>query len=174
MISIFMTIVFYLIFFLLTLIYIRLKKNTRPRNIFFFMMIIVLIAYYISFLIFFDLDSSGRKFEFVANLFFLILCCLTTWNVFYSILWGFSGGIISDLYENKDIRTMEKVISLYDPNDGSNMNRMMKRRVPNLTEGGYITFHEETLHLTFKGHFIAIFTSLLQTFFNLGLGGGIH
>ena len=106
------------------------------------------------------------------------------WNAFYSLLWGFSGGLMHDLYKEEDLRHVDRLIGSYerspqrgsrdgDPERGPGLDRILSRRLPNLEAGGYIDVRDETLRLRWKGRIIALGTLAAFKIFSLGMGGGI-
>ena len=99
------------------------------------------------------------------------LMCLTLWNSFYSLLWGFSGGLIHDLYNDVDLRHVDRLIRSYEGDAG--LDRILARRLPNLAAGGYIDLQGDTLRLRWKGRIIASGTLVAFKTFSLGMGGGI-
>ena len=42
-----------------------------------------------------------------------MLMCLTMWNSFYSLLWGFSGGLMHDLYNDEELRHVDRLVRSY-------------------------------------------------------------
>lgn len=99
------------------------------------------------------------------------LACLTFWNAFYSLLWGFSGSLMHDLINDVTLRDAERLIRSYE-GDGE-IDRLLARRLPNLVGGGWVTFDPPTLRLRPKGRLIAAGTVAAFKFFSLGMGGGI-
>jgi hypothetical protein len=99
------------------------------------------------------------------------LICLTLWNAFYSLLWGFSGGLMHDLYNETDLRHVDRLVGSYEGDAG--VDRILARRLPNLAAGGYIDLRDDTLHLRWKGRVIALGTLVAFKTFSLGMGGGI-
>src|SRR6185436_17296821 len=85
-----------------------------------------------------------------------LLACLTMWNAFYSLLWGFSGTMMYELYTETSLRDCERLIKAYE-GDGD-VDRMMARRLPNLVSGGWVLVDDKTLHLRPKGKLLAMGT----------------
>jgi hypothetical protein len=117
------------------------------------------------------LESLDDRAGLLACLLAQALVCLTMWNFFYSVLWGFSGGLIHDLYNEPDLRDVDRLVRSYDRGDG--LDRILARRLPNLAAGGYIDLQEGTLRLRPKGRFIAWGTLAAFKAFSLGMGGGV-
>jgi hypothetical protein len=99
------------------------------------------------------------------------LACLTIWNAFYSLLWGFSGSLIHDLHNDPALRDRERLIRSYEGERG--VDRILARRLPNLAGGGWVDLSGETLRLRSKGRLIAVGTLVAFKAFSLGLGGGV-
>jgi len=99
------------------------------------------------------------------------LACLTMWNAFYSLLRGFSGSLMYDMFNEAALRDRERLVRSYEGGDG--MDRILARRLPNLVRGGWVESRGETLRLRPKGRAIAIGTLAAFKVFSLGMGGGI-
>jgi hypothetical protein len=93
------------------------------------------------------------------------------WNSFYSLLWGFSGGLMHDLYNEPALRQVDALIASYQ-GEGA-LDRILSRRLPNLEAGGYLEQRRDVLRLRWKGRIIAIGTLAAFKAFSLGMGGGI-
>ena len=65
-----------------------------------------------------------------------LLACLTMWNAFYSLLWGFSGSMMYDLFNDPSLLDRERLIRSY-VGDGP-VDRILARRLPNLERGGWV------------------------------------
>jgi len=81
----------------------------------------------------------------LAALLLQLLACLTMWNAFYSLLWGFSGSLMHDLFTDATLRDRERLIKSYE-GDGE-MDRILARRVPNLVRGGWVATDGQSLTL---------------------------
>ena len=68
--------------------------------------------------------------------------CLTMWNAFYSLLWGFSGGMMYDLYNDPRCCDRERLIRSYAATAG--VDRILARRLPNLERGGWVNIESQT------------------------------
>jgi hypothetical protein len=97
--------------------------------------------------------------------------CLTIWNTFYSLLWGFSGGLMHDLYNHEQVRDVGRLVGSYR-GEGT-IDRILGRRLPNLETGGYVELTDHELRLRPKGRVIALGTLVAFKLFSLGMGGGI-
>jgi hypothetical protein len=100
-----------------------------------------------------------------------LLACLTLWNAFYSVLWGFSGSLINDLFNEPALRDRERLVQSY-AGDGE-LDRIMARRLPNLIRGGFVDRNGRTLRLCPKGAVLALGTLMSFKLFSLGMGGGV-
>jgi hypothetical protein len=106
-----------------------------------------------------------------CDLLLQLLACLTMWNAFYSVLWGFSGSLIYDLFNDAALCHREHLIRSYE-GDGE-LDRILARRLPNLVRGGWVDRRDRTLHLRPKGAVMAIGTLASFKVFSLGMGGGV-
>lgn len=148
-----------------------------PRN-YFLLFLLVFAAVYL----FLTLPFSSEMTEvqlaaWFSGLVSYVLVCFTMWNTFYSVLWGFSGGLLADFVSQNELRSVERIVAHYrgpmDPNDVKAMDRMLKRRVPGLLGGQYVEGTETGFRSLGKGKFLALITLFLYWFFALGRGGGI-
>lgn len=158
-------------FFVLSWVTVRLVRPTQPRRFF--------LAYGLSLLLIaadiyvrlWPLESLDEGAGLLACVLAQTLVCLTMWNFFYSVLWGFSGGLMHDLYNEPGLRHVDHLVRSYDRQDG--LDRILARRLPNLAASGYIDLNEGTLRLRPKGRAIARGTLAAFKVFSLGMGGGI-
>lgn len=158
-------------FFLLSLVTVRLVRPRQPRTFFLAYGILLLgvaAAFYVRL---WPLQTIDDGVGLLACLSLQALMCLTMWNTFYSVLWGFSGGLMHDLYNEEPIRQVGRLVRSYERADG--LDRILSRRLPNLAAGGYVDLDGSTLRLRPKGRIIAIGTLLAFKVFSLGMGGGI-
>ena len=160
------------VFFLLSLATVRLIKPKQPR-LFFLSYAVALLPVtawaYVSFWPFVGAEDAAGL---LACLLLQMLLCLTFWNSFYSLLWGFSGGLVFDLYNDAGLRHADRLIRSYE-GDVPGTDRIMARRLPNLMAGGYITVTGDSLELRPKGRLIAMGTLVAFKAFSLGMGGGV-
>lgn len=158
-------------FFLLSLATVRLVRPKQPKVYFLAFATLLLAGAVGVYLKIWGLGSTENCLGMMACLLLQVLMCLTMWNSFYSLLWGFSGGLMHDLLNDPSSRRIDSLIRLYD-GDGS-LNRILARRVPNLAAGGYVDFRSDVLRLRPKGRLIAVGTLCTFKLFSLGMGGGI-
>lgn len=172
-------------FFLLSLVTVRVLKPRQPRLFFlgFASLLLVVAAY--AYVRLWPLNSLDDGAGLLACLLLQTLMCLTMWNAFYSLLWGFSGGLMHDLYNDEHLRHVDRLIGSYERGPqrglvGSNgdaenigLDRILSRRLPNLEAGGYIEVRDENIRLKGKGRIIALGTLAAFRAFSLGMGGGI-
>lgn len=158
-------------FFLLSLATVRVFRPAQPRKFFLLFALLLLVATTAVYVRLWPLARMDDAIGLVACLFLQLLACLTMWNAFYSLLWGFSGSLMYDLANEPALRHHERLIRSYE-GDGE-MDRMMARRLPQLVKGGWITYGDRTLRLEPKGRLMAIGTALAFRIFSLGMGGGI-
>ena len=94
------------------------------------------------------------------------------WNSFYSLLWGFSGGLMHDLYNDEALRHVDRLVRSYEGADG--LDRILARRLPNLAAGGYIELQRRR-RCGCGGRAASSRSGTLAAFktFSLGMGGGV-
>lgn len=160
-----------IVFFLLSLVTVRAFRPRDPKRFFLaFAVLIVTIdalAYRSLWPIFRLEDALGLA----CDLLLQLLACLTMWNAFYSLLWGFSGSLIYDLFNEPPLRNSERLIRSYE-GDGE-LDRILMRRLPNLVRGGWVDRRGPALHLRPKGALLALATLASFKLFSLGMGGGV-
>ena len=162
-------------FFLLSLVTVRVLKPRQPRLFFLgFAVLLVAVAAGVYVRVW-PLNSLDDGAGLLACLLLQTLMCLTMWNAFYSLLWGFSGGLMHDLYNDERLRHVDRIVGSYE-RDAKNigLDRILSRRLPNLEAGGYIEVRDETIRLQWKGRIIALGTLAAFRTFSLGMGGGIN
>jgi len=171
-------------FFLLSLVTVRALKPRQPRLFFLgYAALLLVVAAYV-YVRLWPLNSLDDGAGLLACLLLQTLMCLTMWNAFYSLLWGFSGGLMHDLYNDEDLRHVDRLIGSYergperrvpgDPINEAGLDRILSRRLPNLEAGGYIEVRDETIRLRWKGRIIALGTLAAFRTFSLGMGGGVN
>jgi hypothetical protein len=160
-----------LVFFLLSLVTVRLFRPADPKRFFLGYATLLLIAAAWVSVRLWPVDSMGALAGLVCCLLLQALICLTMWNSFYSLLWGFSGGLMHDLYNDDELRHIDRLVRSYQGAGG--FDRILARRLPNLAAGGYIELRDQTLRLRWKGRVIAVGTLVAFKTFSLGMGGGV-
>ena len=158
-------------FFLLSLVTVRALKPRQPRLFFLGYAVLLLVVAACVYVRLWPLNSLDDGAGLLACLLLQTLMCLTMWNSFYSLLWGFSGGLMHDLYNDESLRQVDRLIGSYERDTG--LDRILSRRLPNLEAGGYVQVRDETLRLRWKGRIIALGTLAALKTFSLGMGGGI-
>ncbi len=110
----------------------------------------------------------------VACLLLQALVCLTMWNAFYSLLWGFSGSLMYDLLQRRArCATVDRLVRSYQGADPV-LDRILARRLPNLAARRLgRACGTTTLRLRPKGRVIALGTLAAFKVFSLGMGGGV-
>jgi hypothetical protein len=160
------------IFFLLSLVTVRTLKPRQPRLFFMGFAALLLVAAAYVYARLWPLKSLDDAAGLLACLLLQTLMCLTMWNAFYSLLWGFSGGLMHDLYNEEDLRHVDRLVGSYESATG--LDRILSRRLPNLEAGGYIEVRDGTIQLRWKGRIIAVGTLAAFRTFSLGMGGGVN
>lgn len=159
------------LFFLLSLATVRILRPGQPRLFFLgYAALLLFVAAYV-YVRLWPLNSLDDGAGLLACLLVQALVCVTMWNSFYSLLWGFSGGLMHDLYNDEHLRHVDRLVGSYER--GTGLDRILSRRLPNLEAGGYIEVRDETLRLRWKGRLIALGTLAAFKAFSLGMGGGI-
>ena len=159
------------VFFLLSLVTVRLLRPADPKRFFLRYATVLLIAAAYLYVRLWPLESMEALAGLVCCLLLQALIRLTMWNSFYSLLWGFSGGLMHDLYNEDELRHVDRLVRSYQGVGG--LDRILARRLPNLAAGGYIELREQTLRLRWKGRVIAVGTLAAFKTFSLGMGGGV-
>jgi hypothetical protein len=164
-----------ILFFLLSLVTVRALRPRQPRLFFLGYAMVLLAAAAYVYVRLWPLDTTADGAGLIACLLVQLLACLTMWNSFYSLLWGFSGGLMHDLYNEADLRHVDVLVRSYQggAGDQAGLDRILSRRLPNLEAGGYVDVHEGTLRLRRKGQVIALGTLAAFKVFSLGMGGGV-
>jgi hypothetical protein len=172
------------LFFLLSLATVRILRPGQPRLFFLgYAALLLFVAAYV-YVRLWPLNSLDDGTGLLACLLVQALMCVTMWNAFYSLLWGFSGGLMHDLYNEEHLRHVDRLVGSYerapqrgsragDPERETGLDRILSRRLPNLEAGGYVEVRDETLRLRWKGRLIALGTLAAFKTFSLGMGGGI-
>lgn len=159
------------IFFLLSLITVRVARPRDPKRFFLAYALLLLAGTAAAYLTVWPLDTIDDALGLVCALLVQLLACLTMWNAFYSLLWGFSGSMMYDLFNDPSLLDREKLIRSY-VGDGA-VDRILARRLPNLERGGWVAIEGQTLRLRPKGTFMAVGTLAAFKVFSLGMGGGV-
>ena len=158
-------------FFVVSWATVRFVRPREPRRFFLIYALLLLVATTIVYLQQWPLRQVEDVLGLAASLLLQLLACLTMWNAFYSLLWGFSGSLMYDLFNDPALRDRERLIRSYE-GDGD-VDRILARRVPNLVRGGWVDARGDTLQLRPKGRLMALGTLLSFKVFSLGMGGGI-
>ncbi len=159
-------------FFLLSLLTVRILKPRQPRVFFLVYATLLLILAAFVYLRLWPLERLDDDIGLLTCLLVQALMCLTMWNSFYSLLWGFSGGLMHDLYNDPELRHVDRLVRSYQRESG--LDRILARRLPNLELGGYVDCRDDTLRLRWKGRMIALGTLAAFKVFSLGMGGGVN
>src|SRR5437870_4173856 len=117
-------------FFVLALATVRLARPKTPRMFFLVYVLLLLIASAVILCTWWPIHALDDAIALAACLVLQLVACLTMWNSFYSLLWGFSGTMMYELYTEPSLRDRERLIRSYE-GDGE-IDRMMARRLPSL------------------------------------------
>lgn len=158
-------------FFLLSLATVRLLRPHDPKRFFLAYALLLLIGTGLVYLTLWPLETIDDALGLASALLIQLLACLTMWNAFYSLLWGFSGSLMYDLYNDESLLDRERLIRSY-LGDGV-VDRILARRLPNLERGGWVALESQTLRLRPKGVVMAVGTLAAFKVFSLGMGGGV-
>ena len=167
-------------FFLLSLVTVRTIKPRQPRVFFLAYALLLLGATTYAYIQLWPLATLDDRVGLLSCLLLQLLVCLTMWNAFYSLLWGFSGGLMHDLHNEERLRQVDRLVASYEqaggagaPRGEAGLDRILSRRLPNLEAGGYLELRDHTLRLRPKGRMIALGTLAAFKFLSLGMGGGV-
>ena len=158
-------------FFLLSLATVRIFRPRDPKRFFLAFALLLLVAAGLVYVSLWPIERLEEALGFVSGLLVQLLACLTIWNAFYSVLWGFSGSLMYDLFNDESLRDRERLIRSY-AGDGP-VDRILARRLPNLVSGGWVDSRGQTLRLRPKGRMMALGTLAACKVFSLGMGGGV-
>jgi len=159
------------VFFLLSLITVRVAQPRDPKRFFLAYALLLLAGTAVAYLTIWPLETIDDALGLVSALLVQLLACLTMWNAFYSLLWGFSGSMMFDLFNDRSLLNRDKLIASY-VGDGP-VDRILARRLPNLERGGWVAIDSQTLRLRPKGMVMAVGTVAAFRLFSLGMGGGV-
>lgn len=151
-------------------------KPKVPRNYFLALLVLYGLVYLKVTAFSFSEASDLQITAWFSALIFYVLSCFTFWNSFYSVLWGFSGGMLADFCSDSKLLKVDEIVHFYEGAAGQSddqMNRMLLRRLPSLETGGYIEKRDGQYRTLPKGNLLARITKFLYSFFALGKGGGI-
>ena len=160
------------VFFLLSLVTIRLVRPRAPRLVFLMYASLTLAGEAAIYLVLWPTERIDDALGLAACLLVHMLLCVTAWNSFYSLLWGFSGGLCHDLLHDVRLRRVDRLVGSYE--HASDLDRILARRVPNLVAGRYIEYRGDTLRLCARGRVIARGALTAFKLFSLGMGGGLN
>jgi hypothetical protein len=160
-----------LTFFALSLATVRLLGPADPKRFFLAFALLVLIGDAFLYQALWPIERIEDALGLGCDLLLQLLACLTTWNAFYSLLWGFSGSLMYDMFNVPALRNRERLIRSYE-GDGD-VDRILARRLPNLIRGGWVDRRDTTLRLRPKGLVMALGTLASFKVFSLGMGGGV-
>jgi hypothetical protein len=158
-------------FFALSWATVRLFQPRDPKRFFLIYALLLVAVVAVVSVSLWPLERLEDALGLVAGLLTQLLVCLTMWNAFYSLLWGFSGSMMYDLFNDESLRDREALIRSY-AGDGV-LDRILARRLPNLVGGGWVKRSNQTLTLRPKGSVLAIGTLAAFKLFSLGMGGGV-
>ena len=158
-------------FFVLSWATVRLFHPRDPKRFFLAYALLLLAGTAFAYQALWPIDRIEDALGLACDLLLQLLACLTMWNAFYSVLWGFSGSLIHDIVSEPTLRHRERLIRSYE-GDGA-LDRILERRLPNLVRGGWVERRGTTLRLRPKGLVMAVGTLASLKVFSLGMGGGV-
>ena len=158
-------------FFVLSWTTVRVLRPRDPKRFFLVYALALLAASAVVYVWLWPLETIEDALGLASSLLAQLLVCLTMWNAFYSLLWGFSGSMMYDLFNDASLRDREALVKSY-AGDGV-VDRILARRLPNLVRGGWVATHGQTLRLRPKGRVMALGTLAAFKVFSLGMGGGV-
>jgi hypothetical protein len=158
-------------FFVLSLATVRLLRPRDPKRFFLGYALLLLIGAAAVYRALWPIHRIEDALGLACDLLLQLLACLTMWNAFYSLLWGFSGSMMYDLLNDPALSDRARLIRSYQ-GDGE-VDRILARRLPNLVRGGWVERRGRTLRLRPKGMLMAVGALASFKVFSLGMGGGI-
>lgn len=158
-------------FFLVSLATVRIVRPRDPKRFFLIYAAGLAIGMALVYRALWPIDRVEDALGLVCTLMLQVLACLTMWNTFYSVLWGFSGSLMHDMFNDTALCHRERLIRSYE-GDGT-LDRILARRLPNLERGGWVDVRDGTLRIRPKGQVVAIGTLASFKLFSLGMGGGV-
>jgi hypothetical protein len=159
------------LFFAISLLTVRLFRPRDPKRFFLAYAALLAIAAALVYRALWPIERIEDALGLACALLLQVLACLTMWNTFYSVLWGFSGSLMHDLFSDPALRDRERLIRSYEGSGA--LDRILARRLPNLVRGGWLDLRDDTLRLRPKGLVIAVGTLASFKLFSLGMGGGV-
>jgi hypothetical protein len=159
------------LFFALSWATVFLFQPRDPKRFFLGYALLLLIASALVYRRLWPIDRAEDALGLLCDLLLQLLACLTMWNAFYSVLWGFSGSLICDLFNEPALRHRDRLIRSYE--GSGDLDRILARRLPSLVRGGWVERHDRTLRLRPKGVVMAVGTLASFKVFSLGMGGGV-
>ena len=158
-------------FFVLSWTTVRVLRPRDPKRFFLAYALLLLVGAVFVYRALWPIERIEDALGLASDLLLQLLACLTMWNVFYSLLWGFSGSLMFDMFNEPALRNRERLNRSYE-GDGE-LDRILARRLPNLVRGGWVERREKTLRLRPKGRVVALGTLASFKAFSLGMGGGV-
>ena len=124
-------------FFLLSLVTVRVFQPRDPKRFFFLYGVLLLAATAAVVVRGWPLNDVVDVLGLLGCLLLQALACLTMWNAFYSLLWGFSGSMMYDVHNIASLRDRDRLVLSYQGADPLR-DRILARRLPNLAGGGWV------------------------------------
>ena len=159
------------LFFVVSFVTVRVFQPRDPKRFFLVYLLLIAAAETVIYPRLWPIATLEDALGLAGGVLVQMIACFTMWNSFYSLLWGFSGGLMYDLVNDASLCDRDRLVRSYE-GDGE-VDRMMARRLPGMTGGGWLTRRGSDLTLTPKGRLIALGTILSYKVFSLGAGGGI-
>jgi len=150
---------------------VRVFRPRDPKRFFLAYALLLLIGAAFLYQTLWPIERIEDALGLACDLLLQLLACLTLWNAFYSLLWGFSGSLIYDMFNQPALCNRERLIRSYE-GDGD-LDRILARRLPNLVRGGWVDRRDRMLRLRPKGLVMAVGTLASFRLFSLGMGGGV-
>lgn len=158
-------------FFVLSWTTVRLLRPRDPKRFFLAYALLLLVGAAFAYRALWPIERIEDALGLAGDLLLQLLACLTMWNAFYSLLWGFSGGLMYDMFNDPALRHRERLNRSYE--GGGELDRILARRLPALVRGGWVERRGQTLRLRPKGYVMALGTLASFKLFSLGMGGGV-
>src|SRR5690349_6688458 len=102
------------IFFVVSFLTVRLFHPRDPKRFFLIYLLLIAAAQSVVYRRLWPLETIEDLLGLASGVLVQMLACFTMWNSFYSLLWGFSGGLMHDLFNEPALRDRERLIRSYE------------------------------------------------------------
>src|SRR5262245_46459812 len=100
-------------FLVLAIAIVRGCRPAQPRRWFLVLLLAMAVGVGVLFSAVHPVRDVNDAIAFTACVLLQALLSFTVWNTFYSILWGFSGGLCHDLLADERLRHVDRLVGAY-------------------------------------------------------------